>query len=136
MTRIPGEVSFSFDARSQNDSTLNAMEGLLHSECETIEHDRRVSFQFDPVIRTPSAVLNRSIVDHLSAIIESEGYVSETIPSGAGHDAAVFANAGVPTGMIFIRNRYGSHNPKEDVDMDDFMAGVRVLQRFIQEFTD
>lgn len=135
MTRIPGEVSFSFDARSQNDSTLNAMEALLHSECETIEHDRRVSFQFDPVIRTPSAVLDRSIVDRLSAIIESEGHVSETIPSGAGHDAAVFANAGVPTGMIFIRNQNGSHNPKEDVDIDDFMAGVRVLQRFLQEFS-
>ncbi len=135
MTRIPGEVSFSFDARSQNDSTLNAMEALLHSECETIEHDRRVSFQFDPVIRTPSAVLDRSIVDRLSAVIESEGHVSETIPSGAGHDAAVFANAGVPTGMIFIRNQNGSHNPKEDVDIDDFMAGIRVLQRFIQEFS-
>ena len=136
MTRIPGEVSFSFDARSQNDSTLNAMEALLHSECETIEHDRRVSFQFDPVIHTPSAVLDRSIVDRLSAIIESEGYVSETIPSGAGHDAAVFANAGVPTGMVFIRNQNGSHNPKEDMDIDDFMAGVCVLQRFIQEFTE
>ena len=135
MTRIPGEVSFSFDARSQNDSTLNAMEALLHSECETIEHDRRVSFQFDPVIRTPSAVLDRSIVDRLSVVIESEGYVSETIPSGAGHDAAVFANAGVPTGMIFIRNQNGSHNPKEDMDIDDFMAGIRVLQRFIQEFS-
>jgi N-carbamoyl-L-amino-acid hydrolase len=136
MTRIPGEVSFSFDARSQNDSTLNAMEALLHSECETIEHDRRVSFQFDPVIHTPSAVLDRSIVDRLSAIIESEGYVSETIPSGAGHDAAIFANAGVPTGMVFIRNQNGSHNPKEDMDIDDFMAGVRVLQKFIQEFTE
>jgi len=135
MTRIPGEVSFSFDARSQNDSTLNAMEALLHSECETIEHDRRVSFQFDPVIRTPSAVLDRSIVDRLSAIIESEGHVSETIPSGAGHDAAVFANAGVPTGMVFIRNKNGSHNPKEDVDIDDFMAGIRVLKRFLQEFS-
>ena len=62
MTRIPGEVSFSFEARSQNDSTLNAMEALLHSECETIEHARRVSFQFDPVIHSPSAVLDRSSI--------------------------------------------------------------------------
>jgi N-carbamoyl-L-amino-acid hydrolase len=110
------------------------MEALLHSECETIEHDRRVSFVFDPVLRTPSAVLDRTIVDRLAAIVESEGYVSETIPSGAGHDAAVFANAGVPTGMIFIRNQNGSHNPKEEVDLDDFMAGVQVLKRFIQDF--
>lgn len=133
MTRIPGDVRFSFESRSQNDSTLTAMEALLHSECETIEHDRRVSFQFDPVIRTPSAVLDRSIVDRLSAIIESEGFVSETIPSGAGHDAAVFANAGVPAGMLFIRNRNGSHNPREEMDIEDFMIAVRVLRRFIFE---
>ena len=62
--------------------------------------------------------------------------MSETIPSGAGHDAAVFANAGVPTGMIFIRNQNGSHNPKEDMDINDFMAGLRILQRFIQEYTE
>jgi len=134
MTRIPGDVSFSFEARSQNDSTLNAMEALLHSECETIEHDRRVSFEFDPIIRTPSAVLDRSIVERLSSLIESEGLVSETIPSGAGHDAAVFSNAGVPTGMLFIRNRNGSHNPKEDMDIEDFLAAVRVLRRFILEY--
>ncbi len=134
MTRIPGEVCFSFEARSQNESTLNAMEALLHSECETIENDRRVAFEFDPVIKTPPAVLNRTIVDRLSAVIESEGHVSETIPSGAGHDAAVFANAGVPAGMIFVRNRNGSHNPKEDMDMDDFVAGIHVLQQFILEY--
>ena len=134
MTRIPGDVSFSFEARSQNDSTLNAMEALLHSECETIEHDRRVSFEFDPIIRTPSAVLDRSIADRFSALIESEGLVSETIPSGAGHDAAVFSNAGVPTGMLFIRNRNGSHNPKEDMDIEDFLAAVRVLRKFVLEY--
>ena len=134
MTRIPGDVSFSFEARSQNDSTLNAMEALLHSECETIEHDRRVSFEFDPVIRTPSAVLDRSIIDRFSAIIESEGFVSETIPSGAGHDAAVFANSGVPTGMLFIRNRNGSHNPREAMDIEDFLAAFRVLRRFVLEY--
>ncbi len=134
MTRIPGDVSFSFEARSRNDSTLSAMEALLHSECETIEHDRRVSFEFDPIIRTPSAVLDRSIVDRFSALIQSEGLVSETIPSGAGHDAAVFSNAGVPSGMLFIRNRNGSHNPREDMDIDDFLAAVRVLRRFVLEY--
>jgi beta-ureidopropionase / N-carbamoyl-L-amino-acid hydrolase len=134
MTRIPGDVSFSFEARSQNDSTLNAMEALLHSECETIEHDRRVSFEFDPIIRTPSALLDRSIVERFSTLIESEGLVAETIPSGAGHDAAVFANAGVPTGMLFIRNQNGSHNPREEMDMEDFLAAVRILRRFILEY--
>ena len=50
-----------------------------------------------------------------------------TLPSGAGHDAALFANAGVPSGMLFVRNDHGSHNPHEAMSIDDFMLGVRVL---------
>ena len=40
--------------------------------------------------------------------------------SGAGHDAAVFAKMGIPTGMIFVRNDHGSHNPDEAMALDDF----------------
>jgi len=39
------------------------------------------------------------------------GLPDEEIPSGAGHDAAVFANEGIPSAMIFVRNENGSHNP-------------------------
>ena len=36
----------------------------------------------------------------------------------------------VPTGMLFIRNENGSHNPDEHMDMDDFSAGAAVLMQF------
>ncbi len=49
--------------------------------------------------------------------------------SGAGHDAAVFAAAGIPSAMIFVRNQNGSHNPDEAMEMDDFELAVRVLNR-------
>ncbi|MPN13440.1 hypothetical protein SDC9_160761 [bioreactor metagenome] len=53
----------------------------------------------------------------------------ERMASGAGHDAAVFANAGVPSAMVFIRNENGSHNPHEAMDIGDFLAGVDLLTR-------
>jgi N-carbamoyl-L-amino-acid hydrolase len=34
---------------------------------------------------------------------------------------------GVPTGMIFVRNEHGSHNPREAMTLDDFLAGVDLL---------
>ena len=46
---------------------------------------------------------------------------------GAGHDAAVFAGEGVPTGMVFIRNANGSHNPDEAMDIADFAAAARIV---------
>jgi N-carbamoyl-L-amino-acid hydrolase len=57
----------------------------------------------------------------------SLGYRCIDILSGAGHDAAVFAQSGIPAAMLFIRNENGSHNPMEHMEMDDFMQGVEVL---------
>jgi N-carbamoyl-L-amino-acid hydrolase len=54
--------------------------------------------------------------------------------SGAGHDAAAFAEAGVPAAMLFVRNQNGSHNPKEDMRMDDFEKACAVMQRFAAEY--
>ena len=53
--------------------------------------------------------------------------------SPASHDAAAFAAAGVPMGMIFIRNENGSHNPHEAMTLDDFLAGTAVLTHWLAE---
>ena len=67
------------------------------------------------------------ICDILSRACEERGAPYEVIPSGAGHDASLFANAGIPSGMLFVRNQNGSHNPHEAMEIDDFMLGVQVL---------
>jgi acetylornithine deacetylase/succinyl-diaminopimelate desuccinylase-like protein len=57
-------------------------------------------------------------------------------PSGAGHDSAVFENAGVPSAMVFVRNAHGSHNPDEAMDIDDFMLGAEVPRRSLAALAD
>ena len=48
--------------------------------------------------------------------------------TGAGHDAGILAGAGIPTGMIFVRNPTGvSHSPAEHAERDDCLAGVEAL---------
>lgn len=133
MSRIPGEVGFSFEARSQYVQTLDALEALMHSECATLEDERRVKFEFDKVIKSAPAILDKAITARIVASCEAEGLPVETLPSGAGHDSSMFANAGVPTGMIFVRNQHGSHNPDEAMEMDDFMKGLAVLNRTVLE---
>ena len=134
MSRVPGETEFSFEARSQSETTLEAMKALLKSECETIEQKRKVQFHFDAEVRSASAQLAPEIIEGLCEACREEGYEDLTLPSGAGHDASIFANAGIPSGMIFIRNRNGSHNPEEAMDMVDFMAGVAVMRRFLNGY--
>ena len=128
---IPGELAFSFEVRSQNESTLEQFYQLMHSECEQISQSRGVAFEFDRKLYTSPATMAPAWVDRFEkACLELE-IATETLPSGAGHDAAVFANIGIPSGMLFIRNDKGSHNPHEEMELDDFMLGVEVLQRAI-----
>jgi N-carbamoyl-L-amino-acid hydrolase len=72
-------------------------------------------------------------VRRLRQAAQGLGLPDEEIPSGAGHDAAVFANAGIPSAMVFVRNENGSHNPKEAMNLDDFVAGIAVMRAAIEE---
>jgi beta-ureidopropionase / N-carbamoyl-L-amino-acid hydrolase len=135
MSRIPGEVTFSFEVRSQDAPTLTAVEGLLKSECHILQRERGVRFEFDECVRSEPAALDEGIIEAIKRACAAEGLPAEAVPSGAGHDAAVFAQAGVPTGMIFVRNRNGSHNPQEDMDIPDLVDAVTVMRRVALELT-
>ena len=134
MSRIPGEVYFSFESRSQDSATLDALEALLKSECKTIERERGVKFEFDNVIKSYPAELDDGIIKKLLDASTSLNLPSASLPSGAGHDAAIFANSGVKTGMIFIRNDKGSHNPDETMETQDFITALSILKKFIIDY--
>jgi len=127
MSRIPGDVEFSFEARSEHQDVLDAVHALLESEAKNIERERLVCFEFDSVVASSAAQMDPAIVDQLKQAAVRCGQEPYVMPSGAGHDAAVFANAGVPTGMIFVRNQNGSHNPDEAMAIEDFHQATAVL---------
>lgn len=128
---IPGEVEFSFEVRSQNEETLEQFYQLMRNECEQVARSRGVTFEFDRKLFTRPATMDPGWIERIQRACQIQGIQTESMPSGAGHDAAVFANLGIPSGMIFIRNDRGSHNPHEAMDMADFMLGVSVLQAAI-----
>jgi N-carbamoyl-L-amino-acid hydrolase len=54
--------------------------------------------------------------------------------TGAGHDAGILANAGIPTAMLFVRNPTGiSHSPEEWAERDDCLAGVASLAMVLED---
>ena len=133
IARIPGTVRFSFEVRSQNRETLEAFYDLFLSECALIGEERGVAFRVDRRLESAPAVMDGGWITRLKAAARDLGLPDEDIPSGAGHDAAVFANAGIPSAMIFVRNQNGSHNPDEAMAIDDFLAGIAVMRDAIRE---
>ncbi|WP_093346153.1 hydantoinase/carbamoylase family amidase [Variovorax sp. PDC80] len=127
ISRIPGQVSFSLEARSKSTDTLEAFYQLVRAECGSIERERGVRFEFDRRLLSDPATMDEKLCGVLSEACAAQQAAFELIPSGAGHDASLFANAGIPSGMLFVRNQNGSHNPHEAMDIEDFMLGVGAM---------
>jgi N-carbamoyl-L-amino-acid hydrolase len=125
---FPGRVHFSFEGRSQSRATLDVFYVAFIEECRRIEEARGVQFQADRRLDTEAAIMDSCFIDRLRAVVRRLELPDHPIPSGAGHDAAVFANVGVPSAMVFVRNQNGSHNPREGMTMEDFMLGAEVLR--------
>ena len=127
VSRVPGEVSFSLEYRSQDTKTLTSFGDLIRKECQQLEAKRGVTFELAPPDYTEPARMSDRLVELAGRAADSARIACEVMPSGAGHDSAVFANAGVPSTMVFVRNQNGSHNPDEAMELDDFFAGAEVL---------
>ena len=127
VSRVPGEVSFALEYRSQDAKTLSSFAGLIASECEQVSKKRGVSFDLGSAVTTEPARMSETMAGLLQDAADARGTAYEVMPSGAGHDSAVFANAGVPSSMVFVRNDKGSHNPHEAMEMADFHAAADVL---------
>lgn len=127
VSRVPGEVRFSVEIRADRWDTLNAFHDLLRQEAEAVSRVRGITFHFDTPIVNKPATMDQLWIDRLEQLCDRSGIPQMRLASGAGHDAAVFAQAGVPTAMLFIRNANGSHNPLEDMRMDDLLLASRIL---------
>ncbi len=131
MTRVPGEVRFALEWRSESEATLDAFGELARAEAAEIARERGVRIELGPGVRTAPAAMDPRLLALSRRICQAARLPHEVVASGAGHDAAIFANAGVPSAMVFVRNEHGSHNPREAMDFDDFLAGAAVLREVL-----
>lgn len=132
IARIADSISFSLDIRSQNTEVLDHMRDYLHEEMADIARVRGVRFDTGPEIPAAPAQMDDTMVAGLMAAMGRTGIAPFSMASGAGHDAAVFAQAGVPAAMVFVRNRNGSHNPREAMEISDFMVGTAIISTYLE----
>ena len=129
-SKISGETRFVIDLRSVSDATMDAVASEARRAATRIGEAYRVSFELGATSDSPSAVMDARLRERLMRLLDEPF----EMPSGAGHDAAVFAKMGIPTAMIFVRNEQGSHNPDEALAMEDFAVATRALLRLLLDF--
>jgi beta-ureidopropionase / N-carbamoyl-L-amino-acid hydrolase len=127
LTIIPGIFHFSLDVRAYDEAVLAELDARVDGIIAGIEQRRRVQFHLGPKARAAVGKVDPDIRRELTEAAAALRVPMIDLGSPASHDAAAFAAAGVPMGMIFVRNENGSHNPNEAMTMDDFLAGTAIM---------
>lgn len=127
ITKVPGALSFTIDVRSEDDALLDRFETWLQGQSSRIAASRGVKIDLGRYTQAASAPMSVDIRKALAAAARTRNVPFIELPSGGGHDCATFASVGIPSAMLFIRNRNGSHNPDEHMEFDDFAAACDVL---------
>jgi beta-ureidopropionase / N-carbamoyl-L-amino-acid hydrolase len=129
-SKIAGETRFVLDLRSLSAGTMETVAAEARAAAARIGAAYRVDFELGATSDSPAAVMDERLRAALLPLLEQPF----EMPSGAGHDAAVFCKAGVPSAMVFVRNANGSHNPDEAMALDDFAVGTRALLALVRDF--
>jgi len=103
---------------------LTAAQG--HAEIDRTELDVRSLFSSDPLAFDPA------LVELAKAAVAEVTPAAPVLTSGALHDAATMAQAGIPSVMLFVRSIGGvSHTSIEHSDDADIALGVRALDGLV-----
>lgn len=133
-SRVLGELGFTLDVRSAEVAVLERIEARLHAIFAEVGAKRGVTFVAGPRFTWDPATMSPALIARLDRAATDLQMPVPHVPSGAGHDAATFAGANIPTAMLFVRNENGSHNPHEAMEIADLDQAIRLLLRFVTDF--
>ena len=133
LSKVAGEACFCIDIRSRSTETLAEMDRRIRLSAQVLGATHGVVFDLGRQSGSQAAEMDANLRRALVQAAAAQGLAAPVLPSGAGHDAATFANAGVPAAMLFVRNAHGSHNPDEAMDAGDFAAATGVLGQVLAQ---
>ena len=125
---IPGRCELSLDVRAGDDATRDAAIKDILAEINRIADRRGVTAEVIEITRNPTVPCSPKLQSLLAQSIAGLGITPRYLPSGAGHDAAMFAGL-TDIAMLFVRCGNGgiSHSPLETMTAEDADIAARVL---------
>jgi N-carbamoyl-L-amino-acid hydrolase len=110
---IPSTVTVWLDARGPDPDAVRAVVAEVDAVATVVEESW-----------TPVTTFDAGLAARLARLLDG----APVLATGAGHDAGILANAGIPAAMLFVRNPTGvSHSPAEFAEESDCLAGVDAL---------
>ena len=124
---VASRVTMTVDLRNTDEAELQHAEERFAAFVAATADEFHVDVTSRALARFEPVTFDSRVVDLVEAIATAQGNTVMRMPSGAGHDAQMFAHI-CPAGMIFTPSVNGlSHNPAEFTEPADLAAGAQVL---------
>ncbi len=132
---IANRARVTVDLRNTSDAKLTQAETRLIGFATDTAAAEGVTLEKRSLVRFSPVEFDTVIIDMIEKAAATSDYTYCRLPSGAGHDAQMFA-PNCPTGMIFIPSTQGiSHNENEFSSEQDIAAGMDVLMKVLLELS-
>ncbi|MEE2599782.1 MAG: Zn-dependent hydrolase [SAR324 cluster bacterium] len=128
---IAKEALITIDMRNTDEEKLQEAERSIGSFIEQICKAEGVTYSSRTLARFEPVSFDKQMVSLVSETASALGFRVKSMPSGAGHDAQMFA-PNCPTAMIFVPSQNGiSHNVAEYTEPKHLQAGADVLLQIL-----
>jgi allantoate deiminase len=130
---IPRAVELTLDVRHPDDAERRTAVTRLRESAEQAAAARAVELAWEALHDQDAVRCDPRLTELMTGAVAASGTKPLSLPSGAGHDAAVIA-AIAPVTMLFVRCAGGvSHHPDEWVAESDVELAVDALARFVED---
>jgi beta-ureidopropionase / N-carbamoyl-L-amino-acid hydrolase len=133
---IPAKAIMTLDVRNTDELLLSQAEAEIAAFlrsiaiAEDVEISTRYLARFEPV------EFNSQVIDIIENVASTFTQPVSRMPSGAGHDAQMFARV-CPSAMIFVPSVDGiSHNPAEYTAPEDLIMGTDILLQVLLQLSN
>jgi len=126
---IARQAVATLDLRNTDNELLSDAEARVTAFLAALAEREGVAVESRELARFAPVTFDPEIVDLVEAAAMDLGFSVMRLPSGAGHDAQMFA-PNCPAAMVFVPSEGGiSHNVEEFTSRSDIAAGANVLLR-------
>jgi beta-ureidopropionase / N-carbamoyl-L-amino-acid hydrolase len=132
-TAVPGGVTLVLDQRHREGAALRRMLDDAREDASAIAAREATPVRWTAIHELEPIGFDDALAELAERCVRDVAGDSQRIRSGALHDAAMVAKAGVPTAMLFVQSIRGiSHSAAEDSHAEHIEAGVRALDQLVR----
>ena len=132
---IPAKAVMTLDVRNTEEEILQRAENEITEFITSLALEENVVITSRQLARFEPVVFHPQVIDLVESVAIALAPSVTRMPSGAGHDAQMFARV-CPSAMIFVPSVEGiSHNPAEFTSPQDLVLGANILLQVLVDLS-